>query len=122
MNDLIKKFEKVLRVLLFLFAIVNIQYLFFTLSPLMVQLENTVTQISALILATILICKLLQAQNIRIKLRNAIPDLAFIIILFSVQGSNRVFQTYLLGRQLFSLIKSFFAQHVQRKRRLRIYT
>ena len=112
MRDILKKIGKVINPSLFLCAIINIYYLFFTILPEMARFEGLFTKTSAFILALSLVQRLLE-QKKKIKLRFIIPDLAFIIILFSISGSNRVFQIYLLGRQTYYFV-NFLIAHFNR--------
>ncbi|MCK4957638.1 MAG: potassium transporter Trk [Candidatus Cloacimonetes bacterium] len=112
MRDILKKIGKVINPSLFLCAIINIYYLFFTILPEMARFEGLFTKTSAFILALSLVQRLLE-QKKKIKLRFIIPDLAFIIILFSISGSNRVFQIYLLGRQTYYIV-NFLIAHFNR--------
>lgn len=97
--------RKIISFLLTICALLSLNYLFRTIYTDFNLYENTFTQITAMVLAVYVIVKMITSKNIKHDLRNVLFDLAFIIIFFTISDANRVFQTYLVTRQLFVMIK-----------------
>ena len=100
MDKTISGIQKVTSILLCIFAVVNLKFLFLDSSQITLHFEDLFTQISAFALALSIILKIIVPVNLKSKLRFATIDIAFIIVLFAIPGSNRVFQTYLISRQI----------------------
>ena len=104
MNKFLRYSNRFLGILLCIFALLNVKFLFIYTANLPYEFENILTLSSAYILGLYLIIGFINPKNLRYQLRYALIDIVFIIILFAIPGSNRVFQNYLLLRQTLSLI------------------
>ena len=98
--------ERIVFIILNLFAILNIQFLFMNIIRIESDTVGLYTNISIFTLILYLITRLLGRGFGLKKLLNYLPDIFFIILGLSVSESERIFQFYLLGRQTFILIQN----------------
>ncbi|MFO7896115.1 MAG: TrkH family potassium uptake protein [Candidatus Cloacimonadales bacterium] len=101
----LKLLQRIISIILSIFALFHLKYLFFAETSLLAHQQNQVTQFSAIILALLLLLKFTVSKDLKYNIRFSLFDLVFIVLLFAVPGSNRVFQSYLIIRQSYVFIR-----------------
>ena len=98
------KVQKIAIVILTIFAIANFELLFLNLLKLNNSIISIYTQISIIFLTFYISYRLIKNGITVQRLLNLLPDIIFIFIGLMIKDSERVFQLFLIGRQIISLL------------------
>ena len=98
------KVQKIAIVILTIFAIANFELLFLKFIRIDSSIISLYTQISIIFLTFYISYRLIKNGITVHRLLNLLPDIIFIFIGLLIKDSERVFQLYLIGRQIISLI------------------